>query len=130
MQIFQLLYFCRVKRFTFFRCLFLLVGLLASIPNVNALWLGKALETKKYETKRTNPQITANDFVGAFTGLYDEELDDEFSYDDADHCPDFTSSHPFIAYLPLVSIQKYTRYGYGATNLSTALYLRNRNLRL
>lgn len=119
-----------MKRFTFFRCLFLLIGLLASIPNVNALWLGKSIEVKKYETKRTNPQITSNDIVSALTGLYDEELDDEFSDDDADHGPDFTCGSPFVAYLPLVSIQKHTRNSYRATYCSTPLYLRNRNLRL
>ncbi|NBN98406.1 MAG: hypothetical protein EBV19_04080 [Flavobacteriia bacterium] len=119
-----------MKRFSFFRYLFLLIGILASIPNVNALWLGKSIEVKKYETKRTNPQITSNDIVSAFTGLYDEELDDEFSDDDADYCPKFTCGRPFIAYLLPVSIQKHTRYGYRATYLSTPLYLRNRNLRL
>jgi hypothetical protein len=110
--------------------LFLLVGFLASIPNVNALWLGKALETNKREIKRTNPQITSIDFVSAFTGLYDEELDDECSDDNADHCPDFTCGNAFVVNLPLVAIQKHTRYGYQATYFSTPLYLRNRNLRL
>ena len=130
MRSIQVLYFCRVKRFTFFRCLFLLIGLLASIPNVNALWLGKSTEVKKKETKRTNLQITSNDFINAFSGLYEEELDDEMSDDDAHHAPDLACGCPFVVHLPMGSIHRHTCYGFRETYFSTLLYLRNRNLRL
>ena len=119
-----------VKRFAFFRYLFLIIGLLACLPNMNAFRLSKASEGKHYISKHSNQSVISNAIDFTFSGLFYEEMDDEFSDDDADHAPEFTCGRPFVAYLPLVSIHKQTNYGYRVTYFSNHLYLRNRNLRL
>lgn len=118
-----------MKRFLFFRLLFLFLGLCTAMPVLRSFATTSVKKNTNQLTRHFKHVALSTDLGVEFENFLDEELDEQLDDDDSDHF------QPLIAnkaiWFVFISQQQHLNYcGEYLPKYSKNLYLKNRNLRL